>query len=92
MNLSQNISIESIEETNLSSSLVNELDMSNNVVSKSDEKEERNVQRIGDQTHFTSIGSTNHAKSESVINERSTFDEQQQIEQSQIDQTIENNK
>ena len=96
MELPQQISIESernssIEE-NLSSPLVNTLDTSNTVVSKSHEKEERNVQRIGDDIHLPSIGSNANAKTESVIKEISSVDEQHQINQSQIDQTIENKK
>lgn len=96
MELPEQISIESERnssmEENLSSSLVNTLDTSNTVVSKSHEKDERNVQRIGDDIHLPSIGSIANAKTESVIKEISSVDEQQQIDQSKMDQTIENKK
>ena len=74
------------------------LDTSNNVeantfVSKSYDEDERNVQKIGEETHLPSVGSNSSAKSESVIKEKSTVDEQQNHEnQVEINGTIEEKK
>jgi hypothetical protein len=50
------------------------LETSNNVeinsfVSKSNEKEEKNIEKLGEDIHLPSIGSSSSAKSESVIKE-----------------------
>ena len=73
------------------------LDTSNNVeansfVSKSAEEDERNVQKIGEDTHLPSVGSSSSAKSESVIKEKSTVDEQQHANQAETNETIEEKK
>jgi hypothetical protein len=66
------------------------LDTSNNVevnsfVSKSNEEIQKNIEKIGDESHLPSVGSSS-AKSESIIKEIPLSDEQQRLNQSESKQ------
>lgn len=61
------------------------LDTSNNVernsfVSKSNEEEQKSIEKLGEDIHLPSIGSSSSAKLESLIKETPSSDEQQQSE------------
>ncbi len=62
------------------------MDTSNNVevnsfVSKSNEEKEKNLEKIGGEIHLISVGSTDNAKSESIVKEIPLSDEQQRLNQ-----------
>ncbi len=64
------------------------LDNSNNIevnsfVSKSNEEEEKNIEKIGEKTDLTPVGSIDNAKSESIVKEIPLSDEQQRLNQSE---------
>jgi len=55
----------------------------NSFVSKSNEEEEKNIEKIGEKTDLTPVGSIDNAKSESIVKEIPLSDEQQRLNQSE---------
>lgn len=103
MIIPEQISIDSEKESSFNNSMKDNpslLDTSNHVetntfVSKSheeEEEEERNVKKVGEETHLPSVGSSSSPKSESVIKEIPTGNEQQHVDQAEINGTIEEKK